>query len=461
MSDNDNFFGLFKESSETERPFDPKPASWDKLSNRLNNNRKAKWKKGLVLLPWITLPFLVVWVAALYQQQQFTEERLIQMNQQLKSQAALPPDTVIQLKETRVYFYDTVYIHHQPKHLYLTESNAFTKRISATSLSGSVRNQHPETRLSASSNEADAPLATATPEKGQVSASTEMAKAADENEVSKPHQVTPILPVKPALSTTEVEQEQLRNKTTTTKQEPDTHTLSKEKQSAENKIDTLVLVAENKNEITTEHTAQQKGVPFKERFKDWQVEYGLDACAQFPISSPEVKQFGMGIGAGLNVSFSTNFQLWMNGGYNYVRIRSTSLGQVPWMPNLLPEDSTYQLEKARATIPVIDYTIGLRYLPPSTSRLRALIDVGYGLHYYLPYRLLYEFENGNPNQDLLLEKKRQKAGLVMNDVEVGVGLQYRLDEKRNMYFLAHYRFNKEGIVYKQPDYIGLSIGLFW
>ena len=96
-----------------------------------------------------------------------------------------------------------------------------------------------------------------------------------------------------------------------------------------------------------------------------------------------------------------------------------------------------------------------------SERFDLFFDLGYGGHYVLPYKVIYEFKNNIATQDLVVERKLNNSEFIPNDFLFGAGCSFSKNEKYKWYLLGHYRMNRQATLYKLPDYFDLSLGLFF
>ena len=111
MKEDDNFYDLFKESSESDRNYDFKNSGWDKINIRLNEDKARKRRKWLIFIPWIILPGLLIFSGLLYQQQQETNKKITALQSTTTVMNSTVHDTIF--IEKHIYVHDTVYMFHK------------------------------------------------------------------------------------------------------------------------------------------------------------------------------------------------------------------------------------------------------------------------------------------------------------------------------------------------------------
>ena len=217
----------------------------------------------------------------------------------------------------------------------------------------------------------------------------------------------------------------------------------------------------NESLIVKSDSLNKEKISLKERLNNIKFEYGIQAAGIFPKDIESVSQRGLDGGIGFNALLSKRVNVFTEINYGLLRVHTTKMNQVPWVPILPTPDSTYSLDNALTFISTLKFSVGFRYNIPIYKKTNLLFDLGYGAHYIFPYKVVYEFKNKNPDNDLVVETKPNHTGFVTNDFLFGLGLGYNLNDKYKLYLLSHYRINRQSTPYKLPDYFGISLGLFY
>ena len=138
MSDN-NFYNLFKKSSEEERDFSPSAASWDKIDANLNQSG-FQLKNMFFVLPWLLLPFFIFMNAYFLQDLRTNKEVTNSGNDHHHYHSPITSNKDTVYKVHTVYIYDTVYVHHEPRHIYV-ENGKNTASVCTDPAHQELRNQ--------------------------------------------------------------------------------------------------------------------------------------------------------------------------------------------------------------------------------------------------------------------------------------------------------------------------------
>jgi hypothetical protein len=442
MTGDEGFFEMFKESSESDRKFDFKQSGWDKLNSRLDANRAKKRRKYLLLLPWILLPGLLIINGILFYHQKNTNEKIAYLYKELSEKEQITTDTIV--KQIHTYSHDTVYVYISGHPLSNANINKFIEeeyRVNSNS-SKIVNTDNAEPDKNSNT-------VLQFEEKGKTASKTENPAAeninhTDSSELGKANQ-SDLLTDNPSLA------DSIYIADIIAKDIP----VTSEQVVAE--IDSIVKT----ESVVTEDSLKQNRKSFGEYLKTVTLEYGFQGGVVFPEKVTGARMTGFNVGAGMNAKLSKNFHLTSNISYGSLFVNAGRTTKSQWIQPENSPDSGYALDNSATTVKSLSLSIGLRYNIPLSNHVDLLFDVKYGAGYILPYKVVYEFKNQNPNQDLIVEKEPESFGFVPNDFLFGLGLAYKRNEKHTFYLLSHYWINRQKTLYKLPDNFGINIGLFF
>ena len=430
MKDDDSFLGLFKESSESTRDFDFKQSGWDKLNNRLNDERAKKRRKFLLILPWILLPGLLIFNAMLFRNQNEANENILRLQQELTNRGQTKVDTIV--KEKHIYTHDTVYVYvtHYP-----ITNNSAGRSVREKFITKAIADQSVIVKLSIDTN------------------------TSQTNSNNKPEKEN--LPVKEsidtinsvAISDKEINDNRLdklnglieKKGTDTAFVKTNIQTIN-DNGNVINQNDTLVQTSNSKSD-----TISKEKITLKHRLNKIKFEYGVQGGGVYPQDQFGVDQFGFNAGAGVNALLTKHVHAFTNLSYGQLTVRTRQMNQEAWIGPVPSPDSSYSLDNASTHISSLHFTVGPRYFLPLATHFNLVFDLGYGAHYIFPSKVIYEFKNDNLNQDLVVETKPKHTGFVPNDLHFGLGLGYNINDRYNVYLLSHYRINRQSTPYKLPE----------
>lgn len=389
MKDDDSFFGLFKESSESERNFDFKRSGWDKLDNRLNQDKAEKRRKFLFILPWMLLPGLLMLNAILYTQQKDTNKQLSDLQQQLTDTKQARIDTIV--KEKHIYTHDTVYV-------FITNKSGLTNSGNNV-LSNNEQNN----------NGADVKTVLLTEVKQGSTLSN--VKSTSEEEIFSGNDGSDTLNGSLLNNLNSTDSSTLKTYGLIEETINDSTFFKTNNQSKNDSIAQNDSLA--KTIVAIKDTLNKEKVSLKEKMGNIKLEYGIRAGGVFPKNKTDVNQIGFNAGIGVNALFSKRINLTSNLNYTGLWVHTQQQqNKIAWIPFEPSPDSTYKLDNASTYIASFNIMLGLRYNLPLAENLNLLFDLGYGAHYILPYKVIYEFKNNNKNQDLIVEKNQATMSLL-------------------------------------------------
>ncbi len=494
MSEKDELYNMFKASSELDRGFTPSASSWSRISSILAVAQFANRKKFAYLLPWLILPVLLFGNVFLYLEQEesreeFEELKHLYLHQKHhhKAHHSVKSDTIFKIQNT--YIYDTVYIHLQDKNK-LESITKLVDRDNRESIKNNINIEKTNESYTIAINKIKTamqpevqfvenethgqnqskPSSLVEDGTNTTEENNDLSKNPFENEENKNHSAD----IDGEFGIDTVEEKKLNHRDENPKVNASDERNSKMnhvQKTEENNLasDTLKMATNSGLERTSLKVLKRDSkeklkpprVPFKESISKIEPSWGLLFGFGLPEKQKDIRQEVYQIGPELNLKVNEQFQIWGHAAYHLNRITSSSMTSSAWLPPEVQSDTNFRLESTRTNLHYLQLMFGLRYYIPGAKSLHPFFELGYGGHQVFKHKAIYEFENLNQSQDLILERDLNNSRFNINDISVGAGIKLKSERSWNVSFLGRYQLNRNKTLFKHPDYLNFSLVFSW
>jgi len=173
----------------------------------------------------------------------------------------------------------------------------------------------------------------------------------------------------------------------------------------------------------------------------------------------EVTNIGLGLEG--NILFSDRLQLWINATYNRLNYESNQMGEQLGIPLVSPPSDDFVFNKAQASQPFLQYSIGSQYFFNIHKKLRPLIGLGFGAVQALPYDVAYEFEQAGTGLKWEIEEDYSQGDLLTEFLLARAGVEYQILKKWNWNFNATYRVSLNENQSNTLNLLNFQTGLYY
>ena len=187
---------------------------------------------------------------------------------------------------------------------------------------------------------------------------------------------------------------------------------------------------------------------------------GLGGGFLYPYSEELNEESGLALNLQSMIGFNENLRMWVDFSLQRLKYESENQNGDFGIVNIPSPNIDYTFEKAVATYPMLQSSIGMQYLFNLNSKLHPYFGIGVSALIPLDYEVSYEYDDSNGNE-VVLPREFSSSSTRTNYWLVNGGLEYQFRKNWRAQIEAMYRANWEGDDVFTPNTFGLNTRLMY